>query len=219
MAILYKWVGFDADLAVAIGLVSHTSDELVVYVHLDEAALCYHGNQVRLVQPPVDSSTGTSLHFFRGSTMWVIIHHIEFVRPTLTDIKIVVLVVCISIHDAKEDRTRTLVALDNLHLDLKDEVAEVSGRGDTVIPILWIWCNGMVGFSFEGTIGIYVPTMTLAIVAQRVREGQRATMSVGVRGRIRHWSQQREHISTDQQEHQQRGSCNDSDAPTSDVIM
>lgn len=38
----------------------------------------------------------------------------------------------------------------------------------------------MVGTSYEGTVGIFVPVMAFVIGTQRVYEGQRTTMSIGI---------------------------------------
>lgn len=67
-----------------------------------------------------------------------------------------------SADDAEPESAR--VARDNLHLDLKDEVAKIGVLTDTVVTIAFIWCYCMVGPACESTVGIYVPTMTFAIV-------------------------------------------------------
>src|SRR5712692_8540306 len=142
----------------------------MVHVQGDGVAFYYHGNQIDLVQSPIDSRTKALRQYFDIC----VIGNTEFVLPILTDLKIVVFVdwlsrgIMDSVYDAEHESAR--VALDNLHLHLKGEVAKIGVLIETVVAILSIWCNCMVGPAYEGTVSIYVPILTFTVVTQRVRE-------------------------------------------------
>lgn len=72
----------------AISTVSHTSDLLLVHEQADDIACYYHGNQVDLVQTPIDSRTQA----MRQYVNIYVIDTTEFVLPILTDLEIVVFV-------------------------------------------------------------------------------------------------------------------------------
>ncbi len=163
------WGSLDAQLPVIIGRVRHTGDLLMIHIYGESASLCHHGEQVRLIQPWGDRWRGALL---QGYERGVIIFSVELVSPILIDIKAVEFV-------GAEDDAAT-VAFDSLHLHLNGEVAAVDGTGDTVVRIECIRCNGVVGPACEGTVGIYIPIVALAIVAQGVSKEQHPTVGVGV---------------------------------------
>lgn len=55
MSIGAKWDGSHANLTMAKGAISHTGDELAVYVQCNGAPLCSHSNNVGLALTLVDS--------------------------------------------------------------------------------------------------------------------------------------------------------------------
>src|SRR6266699_2768299 len=50
MTIGYIWVSNKPNLAVAVGAIFHTNDLLMVYVKRDGVPVCFHGDEINLVQ-------------------------------------------------------------------------------------------------------------------------------------------------------------------------
>ncbi len=110
------------NLAVAVSAIIHTKDLLMVYVQRDGAPVCSHGNEIGLVQTPVDCPRkGEILQWLNLEAPCI---EPECVSPICTD-KETVGFAGRTISTEKDPAT---VAFDNRHLHLKDEVAEVAVR-------------------------------------------------------------------------------------------
>src|SRR6266480_5807269 len=128
ITIASNWIDNDANSSRAVCVVIHTVDELVVHEQSNAVPLCYHGNEVGLVQTLFDSRTGTVQ--FHEIPLRVSAEK-ELVISILTDLEYIEVIVRTIITD--DDSATT--AIDNLHLHLKDEVAE-GWVGGTVLELV-----------------------------------------------------------------------------------
>src|SRR6266487_2653497 len=80
----------DANSSRAVCVVIHTVDELVVHEQSNAVPLCYHGNEVGLVQTLFDSRTGTVQ--YRGIPLRVSVEK-ELVISILTDLEYIEIIV------------------------------------------------------------------------------------------------------------------------------